>query len=143
MFCSNPRNVLNNTFNQLPFSGKGKTIMQGRDGTGPMGLGPMMGRGSGYCGGRNAAQGASRGLGLGFRGSRGAGRGGRGRRNMFYATGLTGWQRAAMAASPATAETASPAMDVGKQTLETKIEAMQSQLDAMKRRLAEMDQQQT
>jgi hypothetical protein len=104
--------------------------MPGRDGTGPMGLGPMTGRGAGYCGGRNAAQGAGRGRGLGFRGGRGAGRGGYGRRNMFNATGLTGWQRAA---------TASPAVNVEKQTLETEIETMQSQLDAMKKRLTEIE----
>ena len=116
--------------------------MPGRDGTGPMGLGPMTGRGAGYCGGRNAAQGAGRGLGLGFRGGRGAGRGGYGRRNMFNATGLTGWQRAAMAAEATPAATASPTVNVEKQTLETEIGAMQSQLDAMKKRLAEIEPQQ-
>jgi hypothetical protein len=107
--------------------------MPGRDGTGPMGLGPMTGRGAGYCGGHNAAQGAGRGLGLGFRGGCGAGRGSRGRRNMFNATGLTGWQRAA---------TASPTVNVEKQTLETEIETVQSQLDTMKKRLAEMEPKQ-
>ena len=39
---------------------------------------------------------------------RGRGRGGRGRRNQFYATGLTGWQRAEQADSPALAGGASP-----------------------------------
>lgn len=115
--------------------------MPGRDGTGPMGMGPMTGRGAGYCGGRGAAQGAGRGLGLGFGRGRGAGRGGRGRRNMFYATGLTGWQRAAMAAEATPPTAGEPATPVEKETLETEIEAMQSQLDAMKKRLAEMEPQ--
>jgi hypothetical protein len=63
------------------------------DRTGPIGLGPMKGRAAGYCAGyavpgyMNPVQAR----GLNFR----IGRGGRGRRNWFYATGLTGWQRAA------------------------------------------------
>ena len=50
------------------------------DGTGPDGLGPMTGRGAGYCAGYNvpgyANTGAGKGLGLarGFRGGRGQGR---------------------------------------------------------------------
>ena len=56
------------------------------DRTGPMGSGPMTGRGAGYCGGFGAP---------GF--TNPAGRGcGRGRRNWFYATGLPGWARAGM-----------------------------------------------
>lgn len=51
------------------------------DGTGPMGIGPMTGRGAGFCSGF-----ASPGYGYGF----GAGRG---FRQMFYATGLHGWSR--------------------------------------------------
>lgn len=62
--------------------------MPGRDGTGPMGYGPMTGGRRGSCAG--AAPSSGRG-------------GGRGRRNQFYATGLTGWQRAAQANAQATA----------------------------------------
>ena len=67
------------------------------DGTGPTGMGPMTGRAAGYCAGNpvpgfvNAPGGRGFGVGRGF----GGGRGGRGWRNQFYATGLTGWQRAA------------------------------------------------
>jgi hypothetical protein len=45
----------------------------------------------GFCGGFGVP-------GFAMRGGRfgGRGHGGRGRRNMYYATGLTGWQRAAM-----------------------------------------------
>jgi hypothetical protein len=64
--------------------------MTGGDGTGPMGYGPMTGDRRGFCG--DAAMAPGRG-------------GGRGRRDQFYATGLTGWQRAAQADTQATAPT--------------------------------------
>ena len=66
--------------------------MPGGDRTGPMGMGPMTGRGAGYCAGFAAPGFASGGRG-GFFG-RGRG-GGRGWRNMFYATGCPaghGWR---------------------------------------------------
>jgi hypothetical protein len=53
-----------------------------------MGYGPMTGVRLGFCG--DAAPSAGRGA-------------SRGRRNQFYATGLTGWQRAAQADAQATA----------------------------------------
>ena len=108
------------------------------DGTGPMGMGPMTGRGAGFCGGRGIAGFASSpGLGLG-RGRRGRG-GGYGRRNMFYATGLTGWQRAAMGVSAPSAAAVAPTAEAEKQFLETQVGAMQSQLDEVKKRLAELE----
>jgi len=55
--------------------------MPGRDGTGPLGYGPMTGGRRGVCGDATLS---------------GSG-GGRGRRNQFFATGLPGWQRAAQA----------------------------------------------
>ncbi len=61
--------------------------MPGFDGTGPRGQGPMTGGGRGYCaipGSVNPAL------------ARGYSARGRGRRNWYYATGLTGWQRASM-----------------------------------------------
>jgi len=67
------------------------------DGTGPLGMGPMSGRAAGFCAGysvpgyMNGLPGGGR---WGGRGWFGQGRG-RGFRNMYYATGLTGWQRAA------------------------------------------------
>jgi len=69
------------------------------DGMGPMGMGPMTGRGAGFCAGyatpgfMNPMAGS---FGRGFGMGRGFGGGGRGRRNMFYATGMPGWQRAGM-----------------------------------------------
>lgn len=66
--------------------------MPGGDRTGPMGMGPMTGRGAGNCEGESVSglAGTPGGRGRGF----GGGRGRRGRRNRFNATGLTGWQRA-------------------------------------------------
>ena len=55
-----------------------------------MGFGPMTGGGGGFCTFRNP------GIGPAFRSPGSFGRGGgRGRRNRFYATGLTRWQRGA------------------------------------------------
>ena len=60
--------------------------MPGRDGTGPLAEGPVSGRGRGFCAGGGGAPRCGAGYGAGH-----------GRRNEFYATGMTGWQRAAQA----------------------------------------------
>lgn len=67
--------------------------MPGGDRTGPAGLGPMTGRAAGYCAGYPVPGFMNPIPGRGFWGG-GRGGGGWGRRNRFYATGLTGWQRA-------------------------------------------------
>ncbi|MBU1726413.1 MAG: DUF5320 domain-containing protein [Candidatus Omnitrophica bacterium] len=72
--------------------GRGVFDMPRGDGTGPMGLGPMTGRAAGFCAGYSMPGYVNPVSGRGFFG-RG---GGRGRRNWYYATGLTGWQRASM-----------------------------------------------
>ena len=70
--------------------------MPGGDGTGPAGMGPMTGRAAGYCAGFPVPGFMNPVAGRGFwGGGRGRG-GGRGWRNWFHATGLTGWQRAGM-----------------------------------------------
>ena len=104
------------------------------DGTGPMGMGPMTGRGAGFCAGSGApgflnrvfgrGRGLGRGLGRGIRG------GGRGWRNMFYATGLPFWARGA-AAAPARAEEID--------SLKQQAEWLQEQQDAIRMRLEELD----
>lgn len=53
------------------------------NGTGPMGYGPMSGRGMGFCAGYNVP-GCMNGHGFGMH---------RGYRHMFYATGVPGWAR--------------------------------------------------
>ena len=63
------------------------------DGTGPQGLGPMTGRGAGYCAGYNRpgyTNFSMRGRGFFGRG------GGYGWRNWARTTGIPGWQRAQM-----------------------------------------------
>lgn len=72
--------------------------MPRRDGTGPEGEGPMTGRRMGNCVSKDETMETGRGLGrrYGSQGFRG-GQGGRNRRrSMFYATGMTGRQRAAI-----------------------------------------------
>ena len=68
--------------------------MPGGDRTGPMGMGPMTGRGTGFCAGYGVPGFVGSGYGPGYgRGVPYGARGGRGRRNRFYATGVPGWQR--------------------------------------------------
>ena len=57
------------------------------DRTGPMGVGPLTGRGAGYCGGAGVP---------GFPSAAGGRGGGRGWRHWFHATGLPGWARAGL-----------------------------------------------
>jgi hypothetical protein len=70
------------------------------DGTGPMGQGPMTGRAAGFCAGYSVPGYENPVFGGGFynrgRGFYGRGGGGKGFRNMYYATGLYGWQRPVM-----------------------------------------------
>jgi len=72
--------------------------MPGLNGTGPQGRGPMTGGGFGYCTGYvNEGENPARPFRVmrGFRGRRAPGTGGRGRgrMNLFYATGQPGWAR--------------------------------------------------
>lgn len=61
--------------------------MPRKDGTGPMGKGPMTGRGDGFCAGFTSPGYAnSFGYGCGFGGNRGL-------RRMLYTTGLPRWAR--------------------------------------------------
>lgn len=113
------------------------------DGTGPASLGPMTGRGAGYCAGYPVAGFLNRLFGRGFGGSWGRG-GGFGWRNRFYATGLTGWQRAGMGAAPPYAPYGP---DYGAPfTREQQMDALkgqagylQSELEAIRKRLAELE----
>jgi len=106
----------------------------------------MTGRRAGFCAGfampgyENPLPG--RGLGMGFgrgRGARGRGFGGGGRgwRNMFYATNQPGWMRYGSYAAPA--DDPDPQME--KQALKTQAEAMQGELDAIRKRLEEMEKE--
>jgi len=111
------------------------------DRTGPQGMGPMTGRGMGYCAGYDApgymnpafGRGAGFGYGRGFRG------GGRGWRNMYYATGMPGWARYGYA--PAWGmPPAAPAWSAEDETaaLKQQAEMLQETLNDINRRLDEL-----
>lgn len=99
--------------------------MPAGNGTGPMGMGSMTGRGAGYCSGSGmpgyANAGGFGGGGFGFGGVRG-------RRNRFFAAGPQG-RFAQGAVDPATEQ----------QALKNQVEALQAQLEAIQKRLAEME----
>jgi len=122
------------------------------DRTGPMGMGPMTGRGAGYCAGydvpgyMNPGPGRGYGYGYGMGGGRGRG-GGRGWRNWYYATGLPGWARAGYAPAwgapppmygPYAAPPATPAPEQEAEMLQTQVKWLQEQMDAINRRLEEL-----
>jgi len=117
--------------------------MPGGDRTGPMGMGPRTGRGAGYCGGFAAPGFVNRVVG-GFFG-RGRG-GGRGWRNMCYATGLTGWQRAAMGvpqpmppqAQPIPPAAQAPSSADELQMLRAEAEAAAATLERIRKRIDEL-----
>ncbi len=116
--------------------------MPGGDGTGPMGMGPMTGRAAGFCAGNNMPGYMNpmpgRGFGRGFFG-RG---GGRGWRNMYYATGLFGWQRAA-GGYPVPAVPMAPAMTREQQAnaLKAQAESLENTLENIRSQLAELEKQ--
>jgi hypothetical protein len=113
------------------------------DGTGPMGAGPMTGRGAGYCAGYGMpgyaggapwcgyGYGYGRGLGRG----RGFGGGGRGWRHMYYATGQPGWMR--FGGYPP--EHAQPDPEAEKRFLGDRADALQAELEYIKKRLSEIE----
>ena len=124
--------------------------MPGGDRTGPAGMGPMTGRAAGYCAGYAAPGYANPVGGRGLWGGGRGGGGGRGRRNRFYATGLTGWQRAAMgypafgggvpAGIPYPGPLA-PAMSGGQQldALKGQAEYFEDTLEGIRKRIEELE----
>ncbi len=118
--------------------------MPAGDRTGPMGRGPMTGRGAGYCGGSGmpgyANPAPGRGFGMGFGrgwgfGGRGGG-GGRGWRHRFYATGLPGWLRSGWWGAPP--YFAAPTPMAEREYLEGVAQSLQGQLSDIKKRLDEV-----
>lgn len=102
------------------------------DGTGPMGLGPMTGRGAGYCAGFPVPGYMNPFLGYGI----GFGRG-RGFRRMAYLTGLPGWMRFGypMYGTPYWAQ---PAVDE-KEMLKTQKDLLEEQLKQIKEQLDNLE----
>lgn len=112
-------------------------------------MGPMTGRGAGYCAGNGAATdtgpmgyrryGRGFGRGAGMQGGGGAFGGGRARRRWFSALP---WSRrfgfgGGMAAYP------EPDPELAKQALKRDAEALQSELEMIQKRLAQMEEDTT
>ena len=110
--------------------------MPALNGTGPLGQGPMTGRGLGYCTGYPVSRYIGRrgyGLGYGW-----FDRGGRGFRNRYWATGIPGW------ASPYSAYylprvTEKEEMDI----LREEAELLKRDLDDIQNRINELKAQNT
>lgn len=117
------------------------------DATGPMGMGPMTGRRAGYCAGygmpgymnnipgRGFGMGFGRGTVFGGRGARGGRGGGFGYRNRFFATGVPGrfWF------GNMTAPYSNTNPETERQTLNQQAEILQNELNAIKKRLDELN----
>jgi len=69
------------------------------------------------------------------------GGGGRGWRNMYYATGLPGWARYGGSAAPYAYPSPynEPDPDTQKQSLKNQADALQAQLDLVKKRLSDLE----
>lgn len=108
------------------------------DGTGPMGMGAMTGRAAGFCAGfgmpGNPNVMPRRGFGMGFGRGRGFG-GGYGRPHRFYGCGPTGWVPFGGYAVPYQ----KPDPEMEKQALKNQAEALQSELDFIKKRFDEIE----
>ncbi len=109
------------------------------DRTGPEEYGPMTGRARGFCAGYPTP-----GYMDGVPAFRGRGGGQRGYRNMYYATGRTGWQRS-ISGSPVYGGMYPAAPEFTKdqeiEALSGHIDAMQRDLDASKKRLEELNRE--
>ena len=103
------------------------------DKTGPWGMGSMTVRGAGYCVGYDTPGFANAAPGRLF-----FGRGGRGRRNRFFATGLTGWMRGGMGFQPFGA--AAPELNPEEELRQLKQEAdyLEKALSGIRDRISSM-----
>jgi len=121
--------------------------MPAGDGTGPAGMGPMTGRGLGYCGGHGAPGYTSplpgRGFGRGCGHGGGWGRGGgRGWRHQYYATGMPGWARYGYAPAAGYGPyAAQPSREQEADFLKTQAEWLKQQLDGISKRIEELEQE--
>ncbi len=107
--------------------------MPGGDRTGPRGLGPMTGRGAGYCSGyeRPGFANPVPGYGMRFGGQFGGWGGGRGWRHRYYATGLPVWARPEYPAPVQAAEQELAG-------LKDEAEWLKGQLEAINQRIEEL-----
>lgn len=104
--------------------------MPGRNGTGPMGMGPMTGRGAGFCQGSETPAFGGFGQGRGYCGGMGQGRGNRFRSPYRSAWMMKGETQDFYGKSEPENE---------KQSLSRQAEKLQSELDMVKKRLSELE----
>ena len=114
------------------------------DRTGPNGMGPMTGRGLGYCTGHSAPghMNPAPGRGMGRRGVWGRGfyGGGRGWRHSFWATGLPGWSRG-VRGPMAYGATDVPAPEQEAEYLNSHAKWLENELKAIRKRLDELNKE--
>jgi len=108
------------------------------DRTGPIGLGSMTGGAGGYCAGYSAPGFMNFAPARGFFG-RGRGCGGRGWRNWFHATGLTGRQRAGWGWPLAQWPSAGMVRDQELNALKGQAEYLEDTLEGMRKRIEELE----
>lgn len=119
--------------------------MPGGDGTGPLGAGPMTGRGAGYCAGYGVPGYANptfgRGLGRGF--GRGFGRGRRfgcwGGMGWYGAPPREGWAFAYPVPYAPSVPPPVPDPEIEKRVLKNRTELLQSELEFLRKRLEELE----
>jgi len=117
--------------------------MPAGDGTGPRGMGPMTGRGAGYCAGYDAPGYANpmpgRGFGMGWGRGRGWG-GGRGRGRFGYAPAW-GTPPAAAYGPYGAPPTQPPTREQETEFLKSQAEMLKEELDAISQRIAELEKE--
>ena len=109
--------------------------MPGGDRTGPMGAGPMTGRGVGLCAGYTMPGYMNPAYGRGFRG----GGGGRGWRHQYYATGLPGWARGGAYAYPGGFPAAAGTAPTSKAAGQEELRYLQEQSQYLKEALEDIE----
>lgn len=113
--------------------------MPAGDGTGPMGMGSMSGRGMGYCAGYPAPGFMNAGPGRGMGWGRGGGRG-RGRRHGYYMTGLPGWARQGWWPNQNfVSPSFGPASQQETEALKAQATHMEKALDEIRKRISELE----
>ena len=127
--------------------------MPAGDGTGPMGMGPMTGRGAGYCAGYEAPGYANPWprMGMGWGRGRGGGWGrGRGWRRGYHATGMPFWARHGYGYAPPVGYGtpagyapygAPPTKEEEIAAMRTQAEWLKDNLEAITSRIEELEQE--
>ncbi len=112
--------------------------MPAGDGTGPLGYGPMTGRGTGYCAGYGMPGYMNRPFGCaGAFGGRG-----RGWRNMYYSTGLPRWARGHVLypAYPGTGYSGGLTPEREMEALKNQSDFFQKQIEVLNQRIRELEE---